>query len=95
MTDQQFIQLIALLEKVINKQFTITGAADWPLLVVLGGLIATLVSTLVCLMWRDLKGSISSLKMDFKEELKAYKEDNDKSHDIIWAEIKRIERDFK
>ena len=98
MTTDQFMKLLEVFENIAAKQYTISQATDWPILVMGGGVIAGLVG----FMWRDLKAtfndsvrSLNRLIREHREEaranLKALREDNDKEHDIFRAEIKELQ----
>lgn len=58
MTPEQFRVLVSLLERVLDRPYTLTDAADWPILIVVGsGLIA-----LICFMWLDLRTVVKDNK---------------------------------
>jgi hypothetical protein len=78
MTPDQFNQLLQVLERIASKQYTITGAADWPILLVLGGLLVSVLG----FMWHDLRG-----------QLKDHKDDNEKDIDLIWEQQRRCQED--
>ena len=65
MTDQQFSELLAILRQIASQQYTITGAADWPILVALGGVILGLIA----FMWVDLKSTIKGDKNDLSKDI--------------------------
>lgn len=52
MTPDQFQQLLLVLQKIADKPYTLTGAADWPMLMALGAMISALIGA----MWIDLRG---------------------------------------
>ena len=78
MTPEQFTQLLALIDKIANHQFTIAGAADWPILATLGsGFFIVL-----AFMWRDLKATIKEGKSEWKGETeKLWQAMSDCQHD--------------
>lgn len=53
MTPDQFQQLLLVLQKIADKPYTLTGAADWPMLMALGAMISALIGA----MWIDLRGN--------------------------------------
>jgi hypothetical protein len=63
MTPDQFNQLLQVLERIASKQYTITGAADWPILLVLGGLLVSVLG----FMWHDLRGQLKDHKDDTRK----------------------------
>lgn len=73
MNTEQFAQLLQALEKIATKTYTLTGAADWPLLLVIGGLLVAVLGA----MWHDLRTQLS-----------VHKQDNEKDIDTIF-EIQR------
>lgn len=60
MAPEQFQQLLVVLQKIADKPYTLTGAADWPMLMAMGGM----VSALVLLMWCDLRGQMGENKKE-------------------------------
>ena len=81
--DDQLPQLIKALTKLAEglehsslTKYTITGAADWPILLVVGGLVVGMIS----FMWVDLKSTFTEHKKDNKGEL-----------DLVWAELRKQE----
>lgn len=97
MNNDQFMELIKIFEKISNKSFTITSAADWPIVAILGGTIAAL----VVFMWKDLRttvtDSIKELSTELKEhknefntKIKELKTENDKEHDALRSEICKL-----
>lgn len=76
MTPDQFKELLQVLERIASKQYTITGAADWPILLVLGGLLVSVLG----FMWHDLRG-----------QLKDHKDDNEKDIDLLWDQQRRCQ----
>lgn len=97
MDPDQFIQLMKVFEKLLNRQFSISQATDWPLLVVGGGLLTGLTG----FMWRDLRSTMISRLETMSTALKEYREEaraslerlrkeNDRDHDVLRAEIKEV-----
>lgn len=67
MTTDQFNQLLIVLQKIADKQYTLTGAADWPMLVAMAGL----VSVLIGCMWFDLRGGMKENRSEHDKMWKA------------------------
>ena len=82
MDPKQFEQLLVVLGKLSEKQYTLTGAADWPMLVICGGCLGGMLVALICFMWKDLSGKIDG-----------YKTDNEKSHDLIWKSQQECQKE--
>lgn len=78
MTPDQFTQLLTLLEKIASRQYTITGASDWPILLVIGGITLALIGA----MWTDLRNNIKEQKTENKEE-----------RTLIWRAMKDCQDD--
>ena len=86
MTSEQFAQL---LKAISDRPYTLTGAADWPLLVVLGvGLVG-----LIGLMWNDLKDTIRNHRGEWQIALNQYKEEHKQEHDHIWTSMEKCKDD--
>lgn len=72
--------LQAIADKLTPPTYTLTGAADWPILVIMCGLVATMIGCLalqVGFMWRDLRGRI-------KEDV-----------DHLWEETRALRKEFR
>jgi len=65
MTPEQFAQLLQALEKIATKPYTLTGAADWPLLLVLGGMLIGVIGA----MWHDLRSQLGEHKKDNEKDI--------------------------
>ncbi len=92
-TPSQFAELLTKLleaiERIADQQYTITGAADWPIAAFIVGAMATL----LCFMWRDLRSAIRDNREAGKDDVSALKAENSKAHDDIWAEIHNCQND--
>ncbi len=89
MTPEQFNALINVLGKLQSElaaqgKYTITGAADWPLLTVVGGAVVAL----VVFMWLDLKAAIKEGRNEWKAELA-------KEVNLLWSETRKIREEHK
>ncbi len=87
MTPEQIQMLIDAINKLVaasTRQYTITGAADWPLVTVLGGAIVGL----VVFMWIDLRSTIKEGRNEWKSEL-------DKEVGLLWSETRKIRQEQK
>lgn len=89
MTPDQFSQLMDLLEQMVNKQYTLTGAADWELLVLLGGMLTAAIAA----MWIDLKGTIKDNRGELREELLKHVVNDERDHERIWSAMKDCQSD--
>jgi len=78
MTAEQFSQLMRLIEKIADRQFTITQATDWQMLVALFGVLVVLIG----LLWRDIGSKIRDIRAE-----------DCKAHDTIWAAMKDCQDD--
>lgn len=76
MTPEQFTQLLS---AIADRPYTLTGAADWPLLVVLGIGYAGLVGV----MWHDLKQAFRDGRTEAQICLEQYRKDHAKEHERI------------
>ena len=72
-------------------QYTITGAADWPILVAFGGILAIFLAVLM--------GMVSSMRTDIintiKDNRKEWREELAKAENQLWDETKAIRDDLK
>lgn len=69
--DGQFAQLLTALNRIADRQFTISEAADWPLAIILLGALGILVG----LMWKDMKAAIAGLQNSMIDQRKETKDD--------------------
>lgn len=103
MNQQQIDQLLALLSEIAKsistqREYTLTGAADWPMLVILFGFFGALLMAAGSFAWLDIRSKIdcafsASTKVaeDSKGELKEYKTEVQREIDGIWHEIERCQ----
>lgn len=89
MNPDQFSQLLSLITRLADKQYAITAASDWPILLVCGGLLVAAIG----LMWADLKNTIKDGKQEWKEELQNTKQDFEKRIDVLWAAMRDCKDD--
>lgn len=80
MNPEQFNQLLGALVKLAERPYTLTGAADWPILAAMAGLLIAVIGW----MWVDLKATIRDGRSEWKTELTAFKAEHDKEHDRLW-----------
>jgi hypothetical protein len=78
MTPDQIHQLLQLLGKIAERQFTITGAADWPIL----AWMCMGFGAMLGLMWIDLRSDRNERK-----------EENEKEHDKLWHALRDCKED--
>lgn len=87
MTHEQFEQLILLLAKIANFQYTLTDAADWPLLVALAGVIALCLGSIIGLLvyiHKDLKLTIKEKAGEWKEGLDKEEKERKEAVQLCW-----------
>jgi len=78
MTTEQFSRLITAIESLVNKQYTISGAADWPMLIAIGSLLIAVIG----FMWIDLRSKLDAGRNDTRKEF-----------DAIWQAMKDCQDD--
>lgn len=100
MTPEQFNQFINKLGMIVDQQpYTITGAADWPILLTGGSIVFILGG----IMWKDLRNTlasntkslskdISDLKSDMTSKFEQFERNNDREHDFIKTDIIELKR---
>ena len=89
MTPEQIARLLNVLESIAARQYTITGASDWPILVVVGGVLGVLIG----LMWSDLRTSIREYRTDWKQELANHKQEGKAELDLVWTALRDCQND--
>jgi hypothetical protein len=89
----QLDKLIEILAKVADglehsnlSKYTITGAADWPILLFMGGILLAVIG----FMWRDLRSTITDHRTDNKNALDSHTRDNKEAIDMLWNECRSI-----
>ncbi len=75
MTTEQFTQLLGAIEKIATRPYALTGAVDWPLLLVLGGLLMAVIGA----MWVDFKQAMKDGREEWLNEMRDAKSENDKA----------------
>ncbi|HKI46918.1 MAG TPA: hypothetical protein VKA08_16435 [Balneolales bacterium] len=83
MTPQNIDALLAVLRQIaesltIANKYTITGAADWPILAAVGGLLIAILG----FMWRDLRSAMKDLKRESRADI-----------DTVWAAMRDCQHD--
>lgn len=89
MTPDQFSQLLTILKQIVARQYTLTGAADWPLLAFL----CVIIFALIGLMWRDLRSLIQGNKTESDDKIKTIKEEFRKDIDKLWQAQRDCQND--
>ena len=82
MTPDQLQQIIAALKEIAaqSKSYTLTGASDWPLLVVVGGILMALLGVMagmIGLMWADLRNNIREGKAEWQAAVEKHEQELD------------------
>ena len=107
MNHEQFEQLLLLLAKIANFQYTLTDAADWPLLVALAGVITICLGSIIGLLvyiHKDLKMTIKESRCEWKNALSKEIEDRKEAvqicldgwkdeKDNLWTEMEKCQSD--
>ena len=80
MTPEQFQQLLVVLQKIAERQYTITGAADWPILAAVGGALCAVLA----FMWLDLRSSMKEHRYEWQRTIEKHEDENGKAVDLLW-----------
>jgi hypothetical protein len=96
MTPEQIAKLLELLSRIADslaspRPYTLTGASDWPILLVLGGILAImigLIGALIRLMWSDLRTSMRDNRSEWREAVAEVKGEERVEHDLLWAALR-------
>lgn len=71
LTPEQFQQLLALAQRLSEPRlYTLTGAQDWPMLVVMAGMVIALIG----LMWADLRSKLTANDQDHAKLWRAHED---------------------
>jgi len=92
MNEEQFAQLLDTLHTIadgISQTYTLTGAADWPILAVMVGLMVVMVG----FMWNDLKSAIKDSDTLIKQELEKEVVERKEQDNHIWAAMRHCQED--
>jgi len=90
MNPMQFSEFIEVLERLLARQYTITGAADWPLLLTIGGVLGAVLMMLIAIigfMWRDIRAVVKDNRGEWREELLRHEEKNENAHKELWGAL--------
>ena len=99
-TPDQFQQILQLLGKIADKQYAITGATDWQMLFVLGGVFVLIFSGA----WADLRGSLKGIVLEmkaslgkaeaeWKSALREHEAAEEKQFDHVWNSQRDCQKD--
>jgi hypothetical protein len=69
MTSEQFAQLLQALEKLAVKPYTITGASDWPMLLVIGGMMLAIISAMSGAFWHYVLMQLGEHKKENEKDI--------------------------
>ena len=91
MTPEQIQQLLQALREIAAqpKSYTLTGASDWPLLVVVG----TALVALICFMWLDLRTQVRDGRGEWQRADTELETRIEKETALIWKAIKECQDD--
>ena len=89
MTDIQIEHALKLLEKIVEQanHYTLTGAADWPLLVAIGGILIGLLAW----MWAHLHATIQQHRDDLRTMLTELKQDGQQQARVLWKALEECQ----
>jgi len=88
-SNEQINHLLQLLEKIANHQYTITGAADWPILAAIGAILLALIA----MMWSDLRSTIKDNRGEWQVSLTKHEVDVDRKLDLLWDAMRHCQGD--
>lgn len=91
MNPEQISRLLDLLEQIAKKDqtYTITGAADWPILAAIGIIIVALIGA----MWNDQRSGMKEYKTDLLVAIKDVKDDSRDDIDNVWKAMRDCKTD--
>lgn len=102
MTPQETAKALSLLERIADglhsQPYTITGAADWPLLLALCGILGLILSVAAWAIVRNVDLSVNNLKEFIRNNdsgvrvlLDKEVDDREKGDQVIWDEIHKMQ----
>lgn len=74
-----------------GDDYTLTSASDWPMVLILGGLLTAIIAG----MWVDLKSTIRESRTEWREALREHVVTSDKETDKIWTAIKECNDNYR
>ena len=77
------------LKKLADKQYTISGAADWDMLLAIGGLLMLAIAA----MWADLRSKLTEQRNMATSDIHEFKATNKGEHDTIWEAMRACQDD--
>ena len=87
---QQLVSALKTLAESMNHlgadKYTITGAADWPILMVMGGALVAIIG----FMWVDLRATIKDHRGEWESHLNRHCQDDKEALNLLWAETRDI-----
>jgi len=98
MNPEQVEKLLSTLDAIAKgiiapNQYTITGAADWQIIVTLGGALGTILIAVIAFMWVDLRSVVKDNRGEWREALTAYKTEHKEEHDHIREAMRECQED--
>ena len=98
MNPEQVEKLLSTLDAIAKgiampNQYTITGAADWQILVTLGGALGTILLAAIAFMWVDLRSVVKDNRGEWKEALDKHKIEADREAGMLWNAMRDCKAD--
>lgn len=93
MNVNQFSQLLTLLNQLVSNKYTITGAADWPILVIVGGSLIGVLIALIGMMWSDLRTTMKDHKGDWQVALTKHEIADSKELEKLWSAMQHYQEE--
>jgi len=84
-------QFKVLLDAILSRTYTLTGAADWPILAVM----CSALFGLIGLMWFGLERSLRDLHSDWQRDLRIHSAENDKQIDGLWTALRDCKEEHR
>jgi len=88
---EQFDKFLKLLELLSVQKYTLTGAADWQILQIVGGGLIGLLFVFMAAMWADIKSTVKGNRTEWISSLKDHVIEQKNDFDEVWTEIRRCQ----